>query len=226
MNEVEKCALTIEKKGNNHVAATLRHEVSEALKKAKNPKSNLTAKQKKGVSFFKRNKALSVVPFDKGQGFGTLKTEKLVEKTEKEFTNVTLDTPNGTKTLETKIQKKLRELHKEGKIDTATYKELYPSGSLTPTANPVIKAHKPEKDYPIRVITSHIGAPQESLSRFLNQILQPFIENSPYVIKNSFTFVEKIKGLVLESNDKMVSFDAAALFPSVPIKDLTIFSSY
>ena len=50
-------------------------------------------------------------------------------------------------------------------------------------------------------------------------ITVPFIENSPYAIKNSFTFVEKIKGLVLEPNDKMVSFDAAALFPSVPIKD-------
>ena len=219
MNEVEKCALTLEKKGNNDAAATLRHEVAETLKKAKKPKSNLTSRQKKGLSYFKKNKALSVVPFDKGQGFSTLKTEKLTEKTEKEFKNVTLDTPNGTKSLETKIQKKLRTLHKEDKIDTATYKQLYPSGSLTPTANPVIKAHKPEKDYPVRVITSHIGAPQEALSTFLNQILQPFIEKSPHVIKNSFTFVEKIKTLTLNPNDKMISFDAAALFPSVPITD-------
>ena len=83
----------------------------------------------------------------------------LIEKTEKEFKNVTFDTPNSTKSLVTKIQNKLRSLHKEGKLDTATYKQLYPSGSQTPTANPVIKAHTPEKDYPIRVVTSHIGAP-------------------------------------------------------------------
>ena len=171
MNEVEKCALTLEKKGENSAAATLRHDAAETLKKAKVPKSNLTGRQKKGLAFFKKNKALSVVPFDKGVGFGTLKTEGpngLVEKTEKEFKNVTFDTPNNTKSLETKIQNKLRSLHKDGKLDTATYKQLYPSGSQTPTANPVIKANKPEKDYPICVVTSHIGAPQEALSTYLN----------------------------------------------------------
>ena len=179
--------LHLRKKGENSAAATLRHEAAETLKNAKTPKSNLTSRQKKGLSFLKKNKTLSVLPFDKGQGFGTLKTEGpngLIEKTEKEFKNVTFDTPNNTKSLETKIQNKLRSLHKEGKLDTATYKQLYPSGSQTPTANPVIKAHKPEKDYPVRVVTSHIGAPQESLSTFLNEILQPFIEKSPHVIKN------------------------------------------
>ena len=136
VNEVEKCALTLEKKGENRAAATLRHEMAETLKKAKPPKSNLTSRQKKGLSYLKKKDNLSVLPFDKGQGFGTLKTHGpngLIEKTEKEFKNVTFDTPNGTKALETKIQKKLRALHKEGKIDTDTYKNIYPSGSLTPT---------------------------------------------------------------------------------------------
>ena len=34
-----------------------------------------------------------------------------------------------------------------------TYKKIYPSVALTPTAYPVIKAHKPEKNYPVRIIT-------------------------------------------------------------------------
>ena len=37
--------------------------------------------------------------------------------------------------------------------------------------------------------------------------------------RNSFEFVESIKKLKLDPNDRMVSFDATALFPSVPIND-------
>ena len=83
----------------------------------------------------------------------------LIEKTEKEFKNVTFDTPNSAKAIETKIQNKLRSLHKEVELDTATYKQLYPSGSQTQTANPVIKANKPKKDYRVRVVTSLIVDP-------------------------------------------------------------------
>ena len=149
--------------------------------------------------------------------YGNHRRDKLIEKSEKEFSNVSLDTKDTTHTLQTKIQNKLRDLHKQDKLDKDTYKRIYPSTALTPTANPAIKAHKPQKDYPARLITSHIGAPQENLASHLNDILKPFIENNPLCCKNSFEFVEKIKKLKLGPNEKMVSYDATALFPSVPI---------
>ena len=96
---------------------------------------------------------------------------------------------------------------------------MYPSGSTTPSANPAIKAHKANKDYPARLITSHINAPQEHVASHLNEILQPYIQNSKYACKNSFEFVENIKNIKLRPNEKLVSYDATALFPSVPIKD-------
>ena len=131
-----------------------------------------------------------------------------------------MDTPDTTGTLERKIQTKLRKLKSEGKIDKETYKDVYPLSSLTPSANPAIKELKPAKDFLTRLITSHIEAPQEAPSALLNKILQLFVENSKHVCKNSFQFVEIIKKLKLGVLDKMVSFDAAALFPSVPIKDI------
>ena len=60
----------------------------------------------------------------------------------------TVDTKDTTQCLQTKIQGKLCELHKKGKLDQATYKS--------------IKAHKPEKQYPARLITSHIRAPHQT----------------------------------------------------------------
>ena len=50
---------------------------------------------------------------------------------------------------------------------------------------------------------------------------KPFVEKSKHVCKNSFKFIETIKNLKLGPLDKMVSFDATALFPSVPIEDCT-----
>ena len=148
-------------------AKVLRHKATAILKVPRKPKSNLTHSQRKGLAYLKSKKDIAITPFDKGQGVVSIEREKLVEKAEKEFQNVFMDTPDTTADLERKIH---------GKLDNATYKQIYPSGSLTPSANPAIKAHKPTKDFPARLITSHIGAPQEALSSLLNKILQPFIK--------------------------------------------------
>ena len=61
----------------------------------------------------------------------------------------------------------------------------------------------------------------EAFSPSWKKNLQPYIETSKYVCKNSLQFVETIKTLKLGPNKKMISFDAAALFPSIPIGDCT-----
>ena len=69
--------------------------------------SNLTSEQKKGLTYLKKHKdEIAIVPFDKGQGFVSISREKLIEKSEKEFSNVSLDTKDTTHTLQNKIQKK------------------------------------------------------------------------------------------------------------------------
>ena len=130
-------------------ADVLRHDVADILLKAKPTRSNLSTQQKKGLSYLKKNKdKIAIIPFDKGQGFVSIEQDELVKKSEAEFSNVSLDTKDTTKALQTKIQNKLRELHKQDKIDKDTYTRIYPLVSLTPTANPAIKAHKPAKNYP------------------------------------------------------------------------------
>ena len=69
------------------------------------------------------------------------------------------------------------------------------------------------------MITSHINAPQEKLASHLNDILKPLIQKCPYICKNSANFVQKAKNIQLPPGTKMVSYDAEALFPSVPIAD-------
>ena len=124
---------------------------------AKRPKSNLTASQRKGLAYLKKEN-IAVVPYDKGVGFVTIEKDKLVEKAEAQFKNVTLDTRNTTESYERKIQAKIRDLHKQGKIDDRTKKQIYPSGSTTPSVSVAIKAHKAAKDFPARNIINHVNA--------------------------------------------------------------------
>lgn len=46
-------------------------------------------------------------------------------------------------------------------------------------------------------------------------------------VRNSFEFLDKIKDLVLEDDEILISFDVTSLFPSIPIREaLDFFSDY
>jgi hypothetical protein len=77
ITEVEKCSLNLERLGKEKDAEDLRHQVTHALLHAPRPESNLTSKQKVGLTFLKKNKDLAVTPFDKGVGFVTLEKKEL-----------------------------------------------------------------------------------------------------------------------------------------------------
>ena len=89
-------------KGKKKEADVLRHDVADILLKAKPTRSNLSTQQKKGLSYLKKNKdKIAIVPFDKGQGLVSIEQDELVKKSEAEFSNVSLDTKDTTKALQT-----------------------------------------------------------------------------------------------------------------------------
>ena len=51
-----------------------------------------------------------------------------------------------------KIQKHLRKLRKEKKFTDKEYCEIYPSDSILPRLYGTVKAHKPEKNYPMHTV--------------------------------------------------------------------------
>jgi hypothetical protein len=72
IQEIEKGAISLTRNGKQAEAEDLRHPAANILINSRPPKSNLSAPQKKGLSYLKRNTKLSVTPFDKGQGFCTI----------------------------------------------------------------------------------------------------------------------------------------------------------
>ena len=94
------------------------------------------------------DKNISIYPFDKGTGFVVIKEKDAIQKIEEQIGKSKIIDYDPTPTLLNKFQKELAKLRKENKFDSKTYFKLYPSDAIPPQLYWVIKAHKPEKNYP------------------------------------------------------------------------------
>jgi hypothetical protein len=224
VSEIEPVAQALEREGGEkkEIAAALRHDVCNTLLRLKKPKLNLTHQQKKGFHSIKqkiKNKEIKVAPYDKGKRFVVLDPDDLKQKTLAEMGNVTLNTKDDTQNLQKKINDTLNRLHQEEKLTETVLKKLKTTDPLTPSAWTAIKAHKPEKDHPARIVISHIGCPQEHLAKELIRIIQPLNQKCPFDIKNSTDLARLVKKWNLNRDDVIFSVDAKALFPSIPIAE-------
>ncbi|XP_047146290.1 uncharacterized protein LOC124819122 [Hydra vulgaris] len=145
------------------------------------------------------NSDIKIYPFDKGTGFALLYQRDASLKLEETIKNSRIIDHDPTPTLTTKFQKQLSKLRKEGKLDTTTYFKMYPSDCVPPRIYGMVKAHKPEKDYPMRPVVSTINTP-------------------PYETPNT-SFVKEARQWKIDPNEVQVSFDVVNLYPSIPIDE-------
>ena len=110
----------------------------------------------------------------------------------------------------------LKTIKTQGGISEALYRKLYPTGAGSPKFYGLPKIHK--KEIPLRPIVSSIGAVSYATSKDLARILQPLVGRSPYHVQNNQDLLEDLKGLKLEEDGCLMSFDVKALFTSVPIQ--------
>ena len=85
-----------------------------------------------------------------------------------------------------------------------------------------VKAHKPEKNYPMRNIVSTIGTPVHGLSKYLVNIIQPTLDKNEVRLKNSSAFVQRAKNWSISESEVQVSYDVVNMYPSIPIKEAII----
>ena len=104
-----------------------------------------------------------------------------------------------------KFQKELAKLRKKGKFDNKTYYKLYPSDAILPQPYGVIKVHKPEKNYTMRITVSTIGTVTDATSEHLAEIIQPTLNRNKPCVINPYTFVQKAKTWELYQDEVQVS---------------------
>jgi hypothetical protein len=122
----------------------------------------------------------------------------------------TLQRENHVKTL-------LKNLKASESIDQKTYSELFPTGSRLGILYGLPKTHK--YNIPLRPILSCINHYSYNIAKLFIPLLTP-ISTSTYVIKDSFSFVQKLLSSDLDtSNVIMASFNVTSLFTNIPVDE-------
>ena len=189
----------------------------------KKHKNNLSFAERKTLTEMKHDKNISIYPFDKGTGFVVIKEEDAIQKIEEQIGKSKIIDHDPTPTLLKKFQKELAKLRKENKFDNKTYFKLYPSDAIPPRLYGVIKAHKPEKNYPMRTIVSTIGTAPYGTSKYLVDIIQPTLNKNKHRVISSSSFVNEAATWETTQEEIQVSYDVINLYPSIPIdKAITV----
>ena len=118
------------------------------------------------------------------------------------------------------MQRYLRNLKNNGKIEKEIYSQIYPTGSQPARLYGLPKMHKiqsPNVVPPFRPIVSSLNTYNYQLAKFLCNLLQQHLP-STFTVSDSFSFVQELNTIDV-SNKFMVSFDVVSLFTNIPLKE-------
>ena len=197
----------------------IRDRVANILSKNINfkPKNNLTPEQRSALKELKSSEEIKVVPYDKGSGFAVMTKDDMMLKMKEQIPTSKIITKDPTNSLVKKFQTQLSRLRREDKINNSTFYDMYPSDANPPRMYGMIKAHKPNKQYPMRPVVSTVGTAFHGTSRHLVKLIQPILAQNEHFLKNSTSFVTKASTWKISPDEIQVSYDVVALYPSVPI---------
>ena len=189
ITSIESQALKLESSKKDRSAENLRQTVSKILSKTIGMKQrdNLSKVQRAALKQLKNDKQMKVYPFDKGIRFSLLNDIESISKTEEHLGKSKIIDCDPTNLLTEKFQTHLQKLKKEGKFDKKTHSLIYPSDCIPHRLYGTLKAHKLEKNYPMRAVVSTIGSPAYGTLKYLAKIIQPTLNKNKQT--QSFKFV-------------------------------------
>ncbi|XP_063622430.1 uncharacterized protein LOC134794549 [Cydia splendana] len=200
-------------------AEELRQDVAVILRKAKLPKSNTTAEERSALRDLKENEDILVLKADKGNATVVMDSTDYDSKIRHLLDDSLVYKPvsyNPTARVSRRIRaviKDNRELFEEDVFD-----RLYkPKIVLPPKLYGLPKVHK--RNVPLRPIVSQISSPTYDLAKHVASVLQPLVGSTSSFVKDSRHFIDILKGITLEPDEVMVSFDVESLFTNVPVKE-------
>ena len=196
----------------------LRGEVKKALKNVHPPRPNLSRSEKEALDRLRKDKSRVILMADKGVSMVVMDRDDYNTKAEELLHQPTYrPIPNDpTNKMKNKLITLLKKIKTEGGLNETTYKRLYPTGAGSPKFYGLPKVHK--QGIPLRPIVSSIGSATYNTAKELSRILKPLVGKSRHHIHNNQDFLEDLKGIQIQPDEVMMSFDVKALFTSVPIE--------
>ena len=170
------------------------------------------------------NSEVKVLEMDKGTGTVLMKTSEYEQKAMEILSdtskfrmicNKTENINHPIITYENRLQRVIRGIIKP-KVTAYVYNKLYPTGGGTGKFYGTAKVHK--NSVPLRPVIAMINTPQYNLSKYLDELLRPYLHNK-HTICSSFELTDQLKHVDVTSSTSMVSFDVCNLFTNVPLNE-------
>ena len=206
----------------------VRASVTSAINSWRPPqRKNITSEEEKALKDLAKDKSVTILPADKGRAVVVMNTNDYTEKVNnllndgKTYQKITDKRRNPTSSTEKSLNKLLLQIkdqpapHDSDKkqLEPKLYHKLHSTDSTPASFYGLPKIHK--DNVPLRPIMSAIGSPTYELSKYLANILSP-LQNNKYTVKNSASFVEKIRTMSVDPDEILVSFDVVSLFTCIP----------
>ena len=153
-------------------ADNIRAKTCLVLQKASPPEDNLSKKQRQALHSLKEDTEITILPADKGRVTVILSKEDYIKKCNDHLDGgpyIKLQ-KDPTERMKRERRTKLAILRDNGTIDQSLYFKLKPTDSQAPR---VPKIHK--ANIPVRPIVSYSGSPLFNLSKYIANILKPYI---------------------------------------------------
>ena len=193
-------------------------EVKNVLKKVQLPRTNINREEMKAVKELKEDDTRMILTADKGVALVVMNKENYIRKAEDLLTQPTykLIPAVPTNKQKTKLINLLKNIKAEGSINEETYMIMYATGAGCPKFYGLPKIDKP--GIPLKPIVLSKGTVTYGTAKELARILKPLVGMSPHHVLNTWDSVQHLKGIRLQQDECIISYDVKALFTSVPIQ--------
>ena len=203
-------------------------KIDEEIKNHKEKRTlgdNLTKEERKALQEMKAWKNTIIRPYDKGVGFIVDDIESYKSRILKEINNPSIyslvtNPANAIDEINSRIQAWMNQYNDQISPKLQDWMIDYEADFGYFYMN--YKAHKPEKGYPGRMITSGCGSPTERLSSWCEYYLKPLMKKLPYRLEDTSHFIRKVmlyneKRLGEEDPKPIIlcSWDIEAMYPNI-----------
>ena len=189
------------------------------LKTARPPKRNIDKEEEKPLKELKEDKNIVILKADKGNCTVIMDRPDYDQKinallNDNDIYSKLVTKRNPLKNITKDVNDFVCQLLQENKIKQHKYHWLHCSTAVMPQFYVLPKIHKIH--IPLRPIVFLVNFPSYNISKFLSKIIKLLVTNS-FSVKNPIDFIDRIKDVVIEEDDILVSFDVVSLFTSVPV---------
>jgi len=188
-------------------------------------KSNLTSLEKQSLETLKRNDSIIIKPADKGGATVIMNKDSYINEALRQLNNqdyyVKLDRPIFQNNIP-KLNCILSQMKSSGLIDANQLKFLQAKESDRSRIFYLLpKIHKPRTKWPQsdmpegRPIVSDCGSESYRISQYIDSVIRPISTKHPSYIKDTYDFVNKIRGFKIPSNAFLITGDVSSLYTNM-----------